>query len=131
MKPLAIALAATTFTTAAVVGLAGPAFADVETRGTCSASSGWEADIEREFRVYGIDFEVKTQNANERWRLTVKQNGKQVYSNTRVTTLDFNDRYADVDWEVVRPDRAGVSDRFVLTAKNLTTGETCTTTLRG
>lgn len=131
MKPLAIALAATTFTTAAVVGLAGAASADVETRGTCSASSGWEADIEREFRVYGIDFEVKTQNANERWRLTVQQNGKQVYSNTRVTTLDFNDRYADVDWEVVRPDRAGVSDRFVLTAKNLATGETCTTTLRG
>lgn len=131
MRALAIALAAMTLTTVAVVGFAGPAAADIETRGTCSASSGWEADIEREFGVYGMDFEVKTQKENERWRLTVQQNGKKVYSNTRATTVDFNDRYADVDWEIVRPDRAGVSDRFVLTAKNLTTGETCTTTLRG
>ena len=131
MRRVTIALAATTLTTAGVVGLAGPAAADVETRGTCSASSGWEADIERKYGVYGIDFEVKTQKENERWRLTVQQNGKKVYSNTRVTTVDFSDRYADVDWEIVRPDRAQVSDRFVLTAKNLTSGETCTTTLRG
>lgn len=131
MRALSIALAATTLATAGVVGFAGPAAADVETRGTCSAASGWEADIERDFGVYGIDFEVKTSKENERWRLTVQQNGKKVYANTRATTVDFDDRYADVDWEVVRPDRAGVSDRFVLKATNLATGETCTTTLRG
>ena len=131
MRPLAIALAATTLTTAAIVGFAGPASADVETRGTCSASSAWEADIELDFGAYGIDFEVKTKKAGERWRLTMKQNGKKVYSKARATTMDLDDRYADVDWEIVRPNRAGVADVFVLSAKNLTTGETCRTTLRG
>lgn len=131
MKPLAIAVATTALATASLVGFAGTASADVETRGTCSADSGWEADIEREYKVYGIDFEVQTRQAGERWQLTLQQNGKKVYSNTRATTMGFDDRYADVDWEIVRPDRAGVSDRFVLVAKNLTTGEACRTTLRG
>lgn len=131
MRALAITLASTTLAATGAVGLAGSASADTETRGTCSASSGWEADIEREYTVYAIDFEVKTRQAGERWQLTVQQNGKKVFTNTRATTVDFDDRYADIDWEIVRPDRAGVSDRFVLTARNLTTGEQCRTTLRG
>lgn len=113
-----------------VVG-ASPALADVETRGTCSAGSQWEADLEREFNVYALDFEVTTQKANESWRLTVTQNGKRVYSNARTTFQEMDDRYADVDWEVIRPDRKGVADRFVVTARNAVTGETCKTTLRG
>ena len=60
MRPLAIALATTTMTAGVVIGVAGPASADVETRGTCTAGSAWEADIEREYGVYGIDFEVET-----------------------------------------------------------------------
>lgn len=115
---------------AGVIG-ASPALADVETRGTCSAGSQWEADLEREFNVYAMDFEVKTQKADESWRLTVTQNGKRVYSNARSTFQEFDDRYADVDWEVVRPDRKGVTDRFTLTATNTVTGEVCKTTLRG
>lgn len=115
---------------AGVIG-ASPALADVETRGTCSAGSQWEADLEREFNVYAMDFEVKTQKADESWRLTVTQNGKRVYSNTRSTFQEFNDRYADVDWEAVRPDRKGITDRFALTATNTVTGEVCKTTLRG
>lgn len=114
----------------AVVGAA-PASADVETRGNCTMGSQWEADIEREFNVYGMDFEVKTQKADENWRLTVTQNGKRVYSNTRATFMELDDRYADVDWEVLRPDRKGVADRFTLTATNAVTGEVCKTTLRG
>ena len=115
---------------AGVIG-ASPALADVETRGTCSAGSQWEADLEREFNVYAMDFEVKTQKADESWRLTVTQNGKRVYANTRSTFQEFDDRYADVDWEVVRPDRKGITDRFTLTATNTVTGEVCKTTLRG
>lgn len=114
----------------AVVGAA-PASADVETRGTCTMGSQWEADIEREFNVYGMDFEVKTQKADESWRLTVTQNGKRVYTNTRATFMEIDDRYADVDWEILRPDRKGVTDRFRLTATNSVTGEVCQTTLRG
>lgn len=131
MRSLVMALTAATITTGVSVGFAVPAAADVETRGTCSAGSGWEADIERDYGVYGIDFEVKTQVAGERWRLTLQQNGRSVYSNTRATVQDFDDRYADVDWEIVRPDRAGTADTFVLTARNTSTGETCRTTLRG
>lgn len=117
--------------TAGTIALAAPAQADVKTRGTCSAGSTWEADIERDFNVYGMDFEVKTQTANEPWRLVVTQNGKRVLTNTRSTFQEIDDRYADVDWEVVRPDRKGVSDRFTLTATNTVTGEVCKTTLRG
>lgn len=131
MRALTTALAAATITTGVSVGLAIPAAADVETRGTCSAGSGWEADMERDYGVYGIDFEVKTQVEGERWRLVLQQNGRSVYSDTRTTVQDFNDRDADVDWEIVRPDRAGTTDRFVLTARNMSTGETCRTTLRG
>lgn len=117
----------------AVAGLLGatPALADVETRGSCSAGSQWEADIERDFNVYGIDFEVTSTRADESWRLTVSQNGKRVYSNARTTFQDLDDRFADVDWEVLRPDRKGVADRFALAATNTVTGEVCRTTLRG
>ena len=124
-------VAVTALASTGVVGVAAPALADIETRGTCSSGSAWEADIEREYQVYGIDFEVETEQADENWRLTVQHNGKTVYANTRMATMGFNDRYADVDWDLVRPDRRGVSDRFVLTAKNLTTGEVCRATVRG
>lgn len=113
------------------VVVASPASADVETRGNCTMESQWEADIEREFNVYGIDFEVKTQKADENWRLTLTQNGKRVYTNTRATFMELDDRYADVDWEIIRPDRKGVTDRFTVTATNAVTGEVCKTTLRG
>lgn len=132
-KFASISVAAGTVLAVGTVGIvaAAPASADVETRGNCSTGSQWEADIEREFNVYGIDFEVKTQKADENWRLTVTQNGKRVYTNTRATIMEMDDRYADVDWEVLRPDRKGVSDRFTLTATNAVTGEVCKTTLRG
>lgn len=120
------ALAVTT-----TMSFASPANADVETRGTCSASSTWEADLERGFGAYGFDFEVKTAESGQQWRLSVAQNGKRVYANTRTATADVDDRYADVDWELVRPDRPNISDRFELVARNLVTGETCRTTLRG
>ena len=130
IKTIGSIAAAGALLAAGVIG-ASPALADVETRGTCSAGSQWEADLEREFNVYAMDFEVKTQKADESWRLTVTQNGKRVYSNIRSTVQEFDDRYADVDWEVVRPDRKGITDRFTLTATNTVTGEVCKTTLRG
>lgn len=130
IKTIGSIAAAGALLAAGVIG-ASPALADVETRGTCSAGSQWEADLEREFNVYAMDFEVKTQKADESWRLTVTQNGKRVYANTRSTFQEFDDRYADVDWEVVRPDRKGITDRFTLTATNTVTGEVCKTTLRG
>lgn len=121
---------ATALSAAALVGAASPASAVTETRGTCSAGSTWEADLERDLGVYGIDFEVTTGAGGQRWRLTVEQNGTRVHGSTRTTRAD-DDRYADVDWEVLRPDRAGVRDRFALTAVNAVTGERCATTLRG
>lgn len=130
IKTIGTISAAGALLTAGVIG-ASPALADVETRGKCSVSSQWEVDLERKFNVYAMDFEVKTQKADESWRLVVTQNGKRVYSNARSTFQEFDDRYADVDWEVVRPDRKGVTDRFTLTATNTVTGEVCKTTLRG
>lgn len=109
---------------------AAPALADVERRGTCSASSTWEADAEREGGFYEIDFEVNTATPDEDWRLVVAQNGKRIYSDSRPATRDFDDRMADVDWSLVARNKAGVRDRFVMTATNQVTSERCQVTLR-
>ena len=65
------------------------------------------------------------------WRLTIRQNGKQVYSQVRraVRTDDASPR-AEVQWDVMRPDDVNARERFVLRATNLATGEVCRTTLR-
>ena len=131
MRPVAIAMATTTLTTAAVVSLAGPAAADARSEGRCSVSSTWEAEVDRDGGVHEIDVEVRSARQGERWRLTLTHQGESVYSSTRVATADRDDRYADVDWEVSRADRPGVTDVFVIGVRNIATGETCTATLRG
>lgn len=115
---------------ALLVAGAAPALADVERRGTCSATSTWEADAEREGRYFELDFEVNTQTPGEDWRLVVAQNGKRIYSDTRPATRDFDDRLADVDWSLAARNKSGVRDRFAMTATNQITGERCQVTLR-
>ncbi len=55
----------------------------------------------------------------------VVQNGKRIYADTRPATRDFDDRMADVDWSIVARNKAGVRDRFVMTATNRASGERC------
>lgn len=97
--------------------------------GNCSAGSYFEADMELEFRVWDLSLDIETRTSNQNWKFTLKQNGKSVYSNTRSTISDYDDNYAEVEWDVIRPDRSG-KDRFQFVAKNESTGEVCRVTLR-
>lgn len=115
---------------ALMVAGAVPALANVESRGACTVSSTWEADAERELGFIELDFEVNSTVPGEDWKLVVRQNGKQIYSDTRPATRDFDDRLADVDWSLTARDKSGVKDRFEMTATNQVTNERCQTTIR-
>lgn len=128
-KIIRISAAAGTIGALVVVG-AVPALANVERRGMCSASSTWEVDAEREDNFIEVDFEVDTPTPDQDWTLTVRQNGKRIFSDTRPATRDFEDRLADVDWSVTTRDTAGTRDRFQLIATNQVTKERCESTVR-
>lgn len=115
---------------ALLIAGAAPAMANVERRGMCSAASTWEADADREFDYFELDFEINTPNADENWRLVIRQNGKTIYTDTRPATRDFDDRLADVDWSLTTRDESGSRDRFEFTARNQATNESCKATIR-
>lgn len=111
----------------AALGITGaaPALADVERRATCSVDSFLEVDADYEYGFIELDVEVETPTAGQDWRLVVRKDGKRVYSNTRTARKDYDDRYADVDWEVVERNKRGTRERFVITATNQETQEQC------
>ncbi|MEY3149053.1 MAG: hypothetical protein RL029_327 [Actinomycetota bacterium] len=102
---------------------------EVEQMGNCSASSRWSADMELEYRVFDLSFDVDTQVADQDWTFTLKQNGKKAFTQTLKSMKDFDDSYAEVEWDVIRPDRKG-SDTFNFRAVNKVTGEVCKATLK-
>ena len=65
-----------------VIGAAPAALADVDDQGRCSATSTWDSSLDLERGRWDLEFEVKTAKAGQRWKLTVKQNGAQVYNQT-------------------------------------------------
>ncbi len=133
MKRIYGATAAATLAGGLLVGVAPVATAaDIETRGTCSASSRWEAAGELERGRWELEFEVKTAKAGQRWKLTVKQNGKQVAAQTTRAVMEDDDDSlrAEARWELRRADHPNEREAFDLKAKNLVTGEVCKTTLR-
>lgn len=130
-KKLKLAGAASALALAGGVFLVAPAQAvDIEKQGNCSMGSVFQAEIDLEYNVWDLSFEVNTRTADQTWRLIVNQNGKRV-SNVRAQAIkDWDDNYSEVEWDLIRPNRAG-TDRFFMSAKNLTTGEVCKVTLRG
>ena len=102
---------------------------ETEKTGKCSAGSIWQADLELEYKVFDLGFEIDTKNADENWNFTLRQNGKRVVSENRTTVKDFDDSYAEVEWDLIRPDRKG-SDTFTFRAVNQTSGEVCKATLK-
>jgi len=132
VRVCAAGAAAVVLSGAALVGAAPAATADDKATGTCSASSTWESDLELERRTWDLEFEVKTQQPGQRWRLTVMQNGSNVYSQTRRAALEDGDDTpaAEAKWTVRRADHPNMRETFVLRAKNLKTGEVCRATLR-
>ena len=102
---------------------------ETEKTGKCSAGSIWQADLELEYKVFDLGFEIDTKNADENWNFTLRHNGKRVVSDTSTTVKDFDDSYAEVEWDLIRPDRKG-SDTFTFRAVNQTSGEVCKATLK-
>ena len=102
---------------------------ETEKTGKCSAGSIWQADLELEYKVFDLGFEIDTKNADENWNFTLRHNGKRVVSENRTTVKDFDDSYAEVEWDLLRPDRKG-SDTFTFRAVNQTSGEVCKATLK-
>ena len=133
MKRIYAAGAAATLAGGLLVGAApGAQAADIETRGTCSATSRWEAAAELERGRWELEFEVKTAKAGQRWKLTVNQNGSRVATQTTRAVMEDDDDLlrAEARWELRRSDHTNERETFVLKAKNLVTGEVCKTTLR-
>ena len=102
---------------------------EIERMGACSAGSMWNAELELEYRVFDLSFEVDTRNSGEMWTLTLKQNGKRAATQTLEAKKDFDDSNAELDWDMIRPDRKG-SDTFTFRAVNQTSGEVCKATLK-
>ena len=102
---------------------------ETEKTGKCSAGSIWQADLELEYKVFDLGFEIDTKNADENWNFTLRHNGKRVVSDTSTTVKDFDDSYAEVEGDLIRPDRKG-GDTFAFRAVNQSSGEVCKATLK-
>jgi hypothetical protein len=102
---------------------------ETEKFGDCSAGSVWHADLELEYKVFDLGFEIDTKNSNESWKFSLSHNGKRVVSDSRSAIKDFDDSYAEVEWDVIRPDRKGL-DTFAFRAVNQVSGEVCKVTLK-
>ena len=123
-------LLAAVMASASLILTAVPATAiETEKSGNCSAGSIWQADLELEYKVFDLGFEIDTKSADEKWNFTLSQNGKRVFKESRTAIKDFDDSYAEVEWDLIRPDRKG-SDTFTFRAVNQTSGEVCKATLK-
>jgi hypothetical protein len=100
-----------------------PTEVERETQGTCSAGARWDLNLEREFGVIDIGFEVDGATPGERWTVTIKRNGSQVLKVTRPA-----DAEGEVDVDHIVRDRAG-SDRFTVRATSAD-GQVCRGSLR-
>jgi len=122
-----LATRVTAITTAALLGgaltvaAAPAASAGVEktSKGSCTKSSTWKLDLEKEHGVIDIDFEGKTSASGKTWNYKVKQNGVVRHSGKTVTERDGE---FDIDRNV--KDRAG-KDTIIVRAKHSATGEVC------
>jgi hypothetical protein len=128
MKFTAIAAGATLATTgllAAPAAAAPRVLAEVEreTMGTCSAGARWDLNLEREFGVIDIGFEIDGATPGERWTVVVKRNGSQVVKVSRPA-----DAEGEVDVDHIVRDRSG-SDRFTVRATSAS-DQVCRAALR-
>lgn len=140
-------LTALTLTTAVLIG-SGLALAPAasakdaddreRTRGACTDTSFFKAELETDDGQIETEFTVKSQVPGQRWTYTLTQNGTVVATSTRTARADDDDddrfddspsprHLAEVDWDRDRPNTSG-RDTFVMRAVNTATGEVCTVT---
>ena len=119
-----VALATVGLLTApAASALPRPAEVERETMGTCSGSARWSLDLEKEFGVIDINFEIDAATPGEKWNVVLERNGSRVLKVSQVADLE-----GEVDVNHMVRDRAG-SDRISVAATSAS-GQTCRGSLR-
>ena len=101
---------------------AAPMDVERESRGTCSAGARWDFNLEREFGVVDIGFEIDNAKAGQKWSVRIEKNGKKILTRSYIAD---NDGEVDVD-HLVR-DSAG-TDKFSVRAKS-SAGQVCSASL--
>ena len=93
-------------------------------RGTCSAASASKLKAKVDNGRIEAEAEVDQNVVGRRWRVSIVQNGRTVFTGVRTT------RAPSGSFEVRRllGNRAG-ADRIAFSARSLSTGETCRATL--
>ncbi|WP_232680322.1 hypothetical protein [Nocardioides sp. R-C-SC26] len=104
----------------AVLALSTPAVADGVGSGRPCSGSTIKLSAEKDDRRIEVEADVDGVRGSDRWRLTLKQNGR-TFAN--VVRRADDDRDIDVDRD--RPDTRG-KDTFTFTATRLATGNSCT-----
>ena len=127
-KRIALATAALTGTAllaVPVAATAAPIRADVEREkdGTCSSSSTWDFNLEKEHGRIDIDVDVDSRAAGQKWKVKITHEGKTVYNKTRTT-----DREGEIDVSRNVKDTRG-KDKVTFRATNNSTGEVCRASL--
>jgi len=100
-----------------------PAEIERETMGTCSAGARWDLNLEREYGVIDIDFEIDAATPGEKWTVTINRNGSKVLNVSQEA-----DPEGEIDVNHMVRDRAG-SERISVTA-NSASGQACRGSLR-
>ena len=111
--------------------VAGPALAqgggstDVRASGHCSAASTWKIKAKPDNGRIQIEMEVDSNRNGQTWAVNLTDNKVRVFSGNRVTVAPSG----SFGVRVLAANRAG-TDTITGTARNLSTGERCTATVR-
>lgn len=100
-----------------------PTEVERETMGTCSAGARWDLNLEKEFGVIDIDFEIDAATPGERWTVVINRNESRVLRVSQVADVE-----GEVDVNKIIRDRSG-SDRISVVATSAS-GQTCRGSLR-
>lgn len=98
-----------------------PVSADVEREreGSCTGTSLWELQLEKEHGRIEVDLEIDTRRAGRAWNVRLTHNGTRFVSGRRVT-----DRTGEIDIDRIRGDRRG-TDTVRFRAVDTVNGEIC------
>lgn len=93
---------------------------EVIRRGNCSGGTDWKYKVKRDDGRLEAEYEVDQNRSGDRWRVTLKHDGRRYFRGTRVT----GGRSGSFDIERKVSNHRGV-DRFRARARNLRTNEVC------
>ena len=92
--------------------------------GRCSASADWKLHVKKDDGKLEMEYEVDSNQRGQTWTVLVTDNGNQVFAGDKVT----KGRSGSFTVQTHTANLAG-DDKFVATATNAASGETCTGTL--